>query len=74
VNGPTLEAQEWHFCNSTAHNGIFVNMSGKGDGTTKLGLDACKEPHTSSSTFSPTTIFVLQAFMGVPLAVFNVFG
>jgi len=61
------------FFNFAAHNGIFVNMSGRGDGTTKLGLDACKEPHTSSSTFLQPPFFVLQASMEVLLAIFHVF-
>ena len=36
VNGPTLEAQEWHFCNFKWQNDIFVNIVTRCDGTTRI--------------------------------------
>jgi len=76
VNGPTLEAQEWHFCNFKWQNDIFVNIVARGDGTTRIRYLF----HTlaaTSSPLSPTYIFVLQSLLGVrwdvPL-VFDVFA
>ena len=36
ANGPTLEAQDWHFCNFEWQNDIFVNIVARGDGTTRI--------------------------------------
>ena len=59
VNGPTLEAQECHFCNFEWQSGNFVNMSGRFDVTTKLGHLPCKELHSILLHSSRTSIFVL---------------
>jgi len=67
MNGQTLEAQEWHFCNSAAHNGNFVNNAGRFKGTTKLGVHAWGQPHSSSSTFYPTSIFDVLSFGRSPM-------
>ena len=36
ANGPTLEAQDWHFYNFEWQNGIFVNIVAWGDGTMRI--------------------------------------
>ena len=51
VDGPTLEAQEWHFCTSEWQSGSFVNMSGRVKWPRELGLTSCTSRTTSSSTF-----------------------
>jgi len=38
ANIRTLEAQEWHFCNSAAHNGNFINNAGRHEVTTRIGF------------------------------------
>ena len=65
---------KWHFCNSTAHNGSFVILSGRGDMTTKLGLHGEDQPLHHLQPLFKTSIFVLQASVDVPFAVFHVFG
>ena len=58
VNEPTLEAQEWHFCNSEWQSGSFVNMSGRGDDHEIRS--AWRRPAApSSSPLSQTSIFVV---------------
>ena len=77
MNGPTLEAQDWHFYNFEWQNGIFVNIVARVMGPRELGLFSIHQPHTSSYPFSPTSIFVLDALVGVHggiLLVFYVFA
>jgi len=62
VNDPTLEAQEWHFCNSEWQSDNFVNMSGRFDMTTKLGLLLHATTAYLSFPFSPTSIFDVLSF------------
>jgi len=65
---------EWHFCKSEWQSGSFVIMSGKGDMTTRIRSAWGGQPLHHLQPLFKTSIFVLQASMDVPLAVFHVFG
>ena len=63
-DGPTLEAQEWHFYNFEWQSDNFVNMSGRFDVTTKLGLLLHATAAFFSFPLSKTSIFLLSSFGG----------
>jgi len=65
--------QEWHFCNSAAHNGSFVNNEWQSDGTMRIRFLLHARVAHFIFYLSPNSIFALQASMEV-LAVFHVFG
>ena len=70
---PTLEAQEWYFCNSKWQSGSFINMSGRGEVTTKLGLHVMHQPLLLLPHSLKPPFFVLQASMEVPPCGFSRF-
>ena len=70
VNGSTLEAQEWHICNSEWQSGNFVNMSGIVDVTTRIRSPSMLEPQTSSSTFLQTSFSLSKLPWRCPLRFF----
>ena len=65
---------EWHFCKSEWQSGSFVNMSGRGDMTTKLGLHGRDQPLHHLQPLFKTSIFALQASMDIPLRFFTFLG